>query len=193
MASLVKTVAPRAEVVEFDTVTELLDAAAKSTVTLALCGTSTGAALSPNWIRECADAVRPGKLVVLSASLDRLACERAQRSGAWGHLPMTSSTELMGAAIRLILAGGTFFPALQPMAVSAESLAETAGLGARLSRRQLQVLAEIEEGLSNKDIATNLGISVPTVKLHVQAILKALGAKNRTEAARMARDQALTD
>jgi len=138
------------------------------------------------------DAVRPGKVVILGATLDRRICQMAYQAGAWGHLPMTGSVEMMTAAIRLIVAGGTYFPALHPMILKGSELAEAPGPGASLSRRQRQVLVEIEHGRSNKDIAANLGISVPTVKLHVQAILRALDAKNRTEAARLARGLDLT-
>ena len=62
-------------------------------------------------------------------------------------------------------------------------------LRSRLSSRQLEVLRLIEMGQTNKEIAKALGISVATVKLHVQAILNITGARNRTEAALRARGQ----
>ena len=52
-----------------------------------------------------------------------------------------------------------------------------------LTRRQRDVLRLIQAGASNRDIAGELGISEGTVKLHVSAILRALGVKNRTMAA----------
>lgn len=52
-----------------------------------------------------------------------------------------------------------------------------------LTRRQSEILSMVREGASNRAIAGQLGISEGTVKLHVSAILKRLGAKNRTEAA----------
>jgi DNA-binding NarL/FixJ family response regulator len=62
-------------------------------------------------------------------------------------------------------------------------------LRSRLSSRQLEVLRFIEMGQTNKEIAKALGISVATVKLHVQAILNVTGARNRTEAALRTRGQ----
>jgi DNA-binding NarL/FixJ family response regulator len=53
-----------------------------------------------------------------------------------------------------------------------------------LTPREIQVLALLAEGLSNKSIAVQLGISDQTVKFHVAAIIGKLGAANRTEAVR---------
>lgn len=57
----------------------------------------------------------------------------------------------------------------------------------RLTPRELEVLTSIRAGLSNKEIAQQLSLSLPTVKCHVHNILEKLGARNRTEAARAAR------
>ncbi|HWA59990.1 MAG TPA: helix-turn-helix transcriptional regulator, partial [Caulobacteraceae bacterium] len=54
----------------------------------------------------------------------------------------------------------------------------------RLSARQVEVLSEMARGLTNKEIADALGISIGTVKVHVHAILEATGSRNRIEAAR---------
>ena len=56
---------------------------------------------------------------------------------------------------------------------------------ARLTKRQGEIMDLVAEGLSNRDVAVQLGLSEGTVKLHVSTILKRLGADNRTEAARM--------
>lgn len=192
VATLLRSLVGAPTIHDFDTAKEGLDAARQAPVDLFLSGASTGAALGPAWIQDLVDAVRPGKVVVLGATLDRRICQLAYEAGAWGHLPMTSPVEVMAAAVRLIVAGGTYFPALHPMVLHGGELAESPSPDALLSRRQRQVLVEIEHGRSNKEIAANLGISVPTVKLHVQAILRALDAKNRTEAARLARGLDLT-
>jgi DNA-binding NarL/FixJ family response regulator len=56
-----------------------------------------------------------------------------------------------------------------------------------LTERQREVLQRLTQGSSNKQIARDLGLSENTVKVHVAAILRALGASNRTEAALQAR------
>jgi len=52
-----------------------------------------------------------------------------------------------------------------------------------LSKREMEVLAQLTQGLSNKEIAGGLGISHQTVKNHVTAILRKLGVEDRTQAA----------
>ncbi|GGX47367.1 hypothetical protein GCM10007385_13930 [Tateyamaria omphalii] len=54
-----------------------------------------------------------------------------------------------------------------------------------LTKRQREILEMVRNGASNREIAANLAISEGTVKLHVSAVLKRLGVRNRTEAARL--------
>jgi DNA-binding NarL/FixJ family response regulator len=54
---------------------------------------------------------------------------------------------------------------------------------ALLTPRQGEVLRLLARGLANKEIATELGMSTSTVRVHVTAVLKALGVENRTQAA----------
>jgi DNA-binding NarL/FixJ family response regulator len=72
---------------------------------------------------------------------------------------------------------------LLPEAPFADDLLKADGSRhARLTRRELEVLAAMADGASNKVIARRLGISFHTVKFHVAAILAKLDADSRTEA-----------
>ncbi len=62
-----------------------------------------------------------------------------------------------------------------------------------LSKREMEVLLQIKEGLRNPEIAAGLGLSTKTVENHVRSILQKLGAKNRTEAVVMALKSSLID
>ena len=53
--------------------------------------------------------------------------------------------------------------------------------GAFLSARQVGVLQQLGLGLSNKQIAHNLGVAEPTVKMHISALLRAFGVQNRVQ------------
>jgi DNA-binding CsgD family transcriptional regulator len=70
-----------------------------------------------------------------------------------------------------------------PAPFDTEAVAASADLPARLTRRQREVLGHLCEGRSNKEIARAMGVAPATVKTHVEAIVVALGAANRTEAA----------
>lgn len=133
-------------------------------------------------IKAAVNALAPAPLVLL-AMLEPAEIRAAHAGGVKGCLPKTSAPELVTAALKLILAGGIYFSELT------DPKAGGASLRSRLSTRQLEVLKLIEIGQTNKEIAKALGISVATVKLHVQAILNITGARNRTEAALRARGQ----
>jgi DNA-binding NarL/FixJ family response regulator len=136
-------------------------------------------------LKAAAEAVKPAPLVLFSV-LAPAEVQAAYESGVKGCIPKTAPPELITAALRLILAGGLYFSDFSSL--SSRQRAETP-LRTRLSSRQLEVLRLIELGQTNKEIAKALGISVATVKLHVQAILNITGARNRTEAALRARGQ----
>lgn len=55
------------------------------------------------------------------------------------------------------------------------------GNGIFLSARQVAVLEQLNQGLANKQIAHNLGVAEPTVKMHVSALLRAFGVQNRVQ------------
>jgi DNA-binding NarL/FixJ family response regulator len=126
-------------------------------------------------------------LVVLSAFDDRERVIRALEFGALGFIPKSAPREVMVNALRLVFAGGTYIP---PEALSTAQLKEQKPMTARpvsladlgFTERQMDVLALMMEGKSNKVISRILDIAEPTVKHHVTAILKALKVANRTEA-----------
>jgi DNA-binding NarL/FixJ family response regulator len=126
-------------------------------------------------------------LVVLSASQDRETVMRALDLGVSGFIPKSAPREVMVNALRLVLSGGTYIPpeALTRGEVRTSPAAPNlppspADLG--LTERQVEVLALMMQGKSNKAISRILDVAEPTVKHHVTAILKALKVMNRTEA-----------
>jgi len=107
----------------------------------------------------------------------------ALRAGAGGYLLKGASRQEIFDAVRTVHAGGTL---LGPEA--ARFILERGGPGEAegLTPRELEVLGLLASGLSNARIARELYISERTVKFHVSSILSKLGARNRTEAARIA-------
>ena len=122
-------------------------------------------------------------VIVVSANDDPAAIRRCMQFGASGFIPKTLGVEAMRAAISRILGGGVWTP--PDVDLSAGSDAETAALMARmatLTPQQVRVLMMLSEGLLNKQIAYQLGVSEATVKAHVSAILQKLGVESRTQA-----------
>ncbi len=127
-------------------------------------------------------------VVMLSASKDRVEIGRALELGALGFIPKSASREVMLSAFGLIFAGGIYIPpemldrapGTPPSAAPRSESLSAAAIG--LTDRQMDVLALMMQGKSNKWICRALGLAEPTVKNHVTAILKVLKASNRTEA-----------
>ena len=133
-------------------------------------------------------------VVVLSASETPDIVTRAIDAGAMGFIPKTSSNQLLLNALRLVLAGGVYLPfevleqhdsvahpALRPGAAAEGGVPVTAR-DVGLTARQADVLGLVVQGKSNKLISRELNLAEGTVKIHVTAILKALGVSNRTQA-----------
>lgn len=139
----------------------------------------------------------------------------AMELGAAGYFPKTLSGKTLLQGIQLVLSGERFMPmdgqgdGVMPSYYAdsgmMEATAETAiaegsgrtsgehGSGADpgLTPREKEVLSYLAEGCSNKEIADRLGLQVVTVKLHVRGACRKLGAKNRTQAALMAREMGM--
>jgi DNA-binding NarL/FixJ family response regulator len=137
-------------------------------------------------------------VVVISASDRASDVIQAIDLGAMGFLPKRMSTEALADALKLVMEGGIFVPTMSvgealsaPQVQVAEVLPHLdSGQSSNpqnydhlgITPRQSDVLALLLQGAPNKDIARRLGLSVETVKDHVQAVLRALGVSSRTQA-----------
>jgi DNA-binding NarL/FixJ family response regulator len=138
-------------------------------------------------LEELRDRYPATAVVMLSGANDRESVSAALAKGALGFIPKSASREVLVSAIRLVLAGGIYIPPeildSNPVTAPAPEVSRRSATELGLTPRQLDVLALMMEGKSNKLICRTLHLAEPTVKNHVSAILKALGAANRTEAA----------
>jgi DNA-binding NarL/FixJ family response regulator len=121
-------------------------------------------------------------LVVVSGSEDPQDVRRALDAGAMGYITKSSSSAAMMEAIRAVL-GGEMFISPGLVVPDAISPGDAEVVKTMLTPRQRDVLAMLRQGKSNKEIARDLDLAEITVKLHVTAILRALGVENRTQAA----------
>lgn len=132
----------------------------------------------------------PGARAVaaMSGNVSRDLAERALSLGAAGFLPKTLPARSLVNAVQFMAMGERYAPPemLEPgEAVAAHSMA------AQLTPRELQVLEGLCHGKANKEIARDLEVMEPTVKLHVKTLYRKLGVANRTQAAMIAKEAGL--
>ena len=132
-------------------------------------------------------------IVVVSAHEESAVIARAVAHGASGYIPKSASIGTIVDAVRGVLAGEVWLPEslVGTGAALAPAEADAAARIAELTPQQFRVLAMIAEGLLNKQIAYDLGVSEATVKAHMTAIMRKLGVGNRTQVALLASQLAL--
>ena len=131
------------------------------------------------------------KVVVMSGREDPLEVEELLNLGIGGYIPKSSTSDVTLSALRLIEAGGIYLPPVllqerggSEVKASDEPAPSTDGVDdLPLTPRQQEIATQLGRGLSNAQIAYELGISEGTVRIHVSAILKALKVYNRTQVA----------
>ncbi len=122
-------------------------------------------------------------VVVVSATDDPSSIRRAMELGASGFIPKSSAMDTIREAVASVMEGNMWTP--PELDLGTESDPDVADLIERLSSltpQQARVLTMLGEGLLNKQIAYELGVSEATVKAHVSAVLQKLGVESRTQA-----------
>ena len=128
------------------------------------------------------------RVALISGEASREIAEEALEIGAAGFVPKTLPAKSLVNAVRFMAMGEQYAP-IDFMTAAQE--VESNPLAEKLSQRELQVLKGLTEGKSNKEIARDLELQEPTVKLHVKTLYRKVGAANRTQAALIAREAGL--
>ncbi|MQP66326.1 hypothetical protein GE253_13360 [Niveispirillum sp. SYP-B3756] len=112
--------------------------------------------------------------------------------GARAYVRRSDVDAELASALQVVADGGIFVPPVVAMRPGGEPLMTVAGPvpagffredgGKQLTPRQREILVMIRQGRSNIEIAEALDLTVGTVKIHITAIFKALGVRNRTQA-----------
>ncbi|MBR9838924.1 MAG: response regulator transcription factor [Rhodobacteraceae bacterium] len=128
------------------------------------------------------------RVAVISGTASPEVAEKVLAAGAAGFLPKTLSAKSLVNAVRFMSMGEQYAP-LEFLRTAEEK--DGNPLADRLSRREMEVLERLTQGKSNKEIARDLDIREPTVKLHVKTLYRKIGAANRTQAAIFAKEAGL--
>ena len=128
------------------------------------------------------------RVALLSGEATKEIAEQALEAGAAGFVPKTLPAKSMINAVKFMAMGEQYAPIDFMTAVDDTP---THPLAEKLTTRELQVLKGLTEGKSNKEIARDLDITEPTIKLHMKTLYRKLDAANRTQAALIAREAGL--
>lgn len=144
---------------------------------------------SPRELAEVRRSHPALRVVVLSGSQDRNHILAALEAGVHGYIIKSAQMDLLVERLVYIMSGEIYVPSLlaeQPWAkppLPAADFVQTTSAAHPLSDRQRQVLEGLVLGHSNKQIARDLDLAEGTVKMHIGALFRALGAHNRAHAA----------
>lgn len=139
-------------------------------------------------LQRMAERNHKSRVALMSGEATRAVAEEALANGAAGFIPKTLPAKSLVNAIKFMAMGEQYAP-LEFM--TAEEEPADHPLRKRLSQRELTVLEGLSKGQANKEIARDLNLSEPTIKLHVKSLYRKLQVSNRTQAAMLARDQGL--
>ena len=127
-------------------------------------------------------------VIVLTASVERGEIARAVEAGAAGVIHKSAGLEEVIGAVRNVLEGGSLLSdaevaeLLRLASRTRERERETREAAGRLTPREREVLENLAQGLSNKEIAQRMHVSVETERSHMMNILSKLGAHSRLQA-----------
>jgi DNA-binding NarL/FixJ family response regulator len=192
----------RTQVLEASTLAEAIDAFhANPDIDLILLDLNMPGAAGLSGLDAFLAQCPAARLVVVSGTYDMKTVQAAIQKGALGFIPKMSGKRIVLSALRFILDGGIYVPPEPFISDSSPqegdgTLRATAAFSTRaaakgLTNRQIDVLRELLEGNSNKQICRNLNLAMGTVKAHVAAVLSALNVNTRAEAIAAADRQGL--
>jgi len=120
-------------------------------------------------------------IIIVSGFEDKETIQKAMNHGAAGFIPKSTSVPDMISAINDVLTGKLWTPNGEFIANQKDSISAADKI-ASLTPKQHKILLMFADGLLNKQIAYDLGVSESTVKSHASTIFLKLGVRNRTQA-----------
>lgn len=141
-----------------------------------------------SWLQRIKDllgSISRTKIVLMGETIDPSLLVHAFEAGIIGFIPYSDMTSpKMHHILGLLIHKGVYLPSLileKKTSLPNETQKYRLPSGDNLTKRQIQVLQYLMQGLSNKQIAAQMGITEPTVKLHIHGLFHKLGAINRTQ------------
>ncbi|MFF8433113.1 response regulator [Streptomyces bacillaris] len=133
-------------------------------------------------LRAIQQAAPDAKVIVLTMHDNRRLIDSMLSAGAVGYLHKEAEREVLVAAIRSAMAGGTTMFLPRTSNGPGPGSAQEPDPAASLTLRERELMELVAQGLSNRQIGTRLGITEGTVKRHLRNIFDKLGASSRLDA-----------
>ena len=138
-------------------------------------------------VAQVVRAARDGYVVLFTGQVDRHVLDKALELGVRGLIAKTMPLRSLGSIIELISSGQIFVPVGADFPGSTTDLKNNHGL----NDKELYVLRLAADGMTNKEIAREMGATEVIVKMHMRSICRKLGARNRAHAAIISRERSL--
>ncbi len=138
-------------------------------------------------VAQVVRAARDGYVVLFTGQVDRHVLDKALELGVRGLIAKTMPLRSLGSIIELISSGQIFVPVGADFPGSTTDLENNHGL----NDKELYVLRLAADGMTNKEIAREMGATEVIVKMHMRSICRKLGARNRAHAAIISRERSL--
>lgn len=142
------------------------------------------------WLRELQPAP---KVIMLRDSWNDDVVAAAVAAGCAGFLTKDQPVDAVGEAVRAVAAGDSLLPPEPRTRPAPRSPSRGRALADHLTSREMEVLAKLAGGAPTRAIASDLHVSVNTIRNYVQSVLRKLGAHSRLEAVSMAVRAGLID
>lgn len=172
---------------DYASVSEALQILANKAVDIVLLDFDLGEQQGLDFIQEARRAGFQGKVLMVTAGMNEADTLRALEMGASGIFLKHSPPAELLQAIRRVLDGGTWLEPseVQALATAASKAKEPVQAGHPLTNKEKDVLKGVFEGLTNKEIATGMGISEGYVKAVLQQLFEKTGVRTRSQLVRI--------
>jgi len=127
--------------------------------------------------RKMMDAVKKTPVIIMSGQAGASDVRSAHKIGVKGFVPKTLAGKSLINAIRLVASGDSYFP----IDMMSSNTNDTESGDVKLTNRESDVLSQLRQGNSNKEISRALAIAETTVKLHIRSLSHKFSARNRTD------------
>jgi two-component system, NarL family, nitrate/nitrite response regulator NarL len=185
VSRLLAATAGLAVTAQVGTIAEALEVLRRKAIDIVLLDFDLGERDGREFLRKAEQQGFKGKVLVVTAGLDRGATSQLIHSGISGIFRKNDSAALLAGAIREVMAGQVYLNQEQLQTALRGEWKPTQPQAGPFTRREQQVLSCVFEGLANKEIAVQLGVSESSVKATLQQLFSKTGVRTRSQLVRI--------